>query len=54
MKCQNCGDEGAERRRQHTAYMEDETNFSILCPECQEEADRYWDDQWDDYYQSCM
>lgn len=52
MKCQVCGKEGAERRRQNTAYPKDESNFATLCPECQEDADEYWRDQWNEYYRT--
>jgi hypothetical protein len=50
MKCQSCGKEGAEKRRQSTAYVKDELNFAVLCLDCQEEAYKYWQDQWDEYY----
>lgn len=50
MKCQCCGQAGAEKRRQFTAYAYDELNFAILCDECQEEVNEYWKDRWDEYY----
>ena len=54
MKCQHCGKEGAEKRRQNTAYADDEWNFAILCDECQEESHKYWQERWDDYYSEVM
>jgi hypothetical protein len=54
MKCQKCGKEGATRNRQNTAYVNDESNFATLCPECQEEATEYWNSQWNDYYRMVM
>ena len=49
-KCQICGKEGAENRRQITAYADDKQNFATLCDGCQEETNEYWQDQWNDYY----
>ena len=54
MKCQGCNSEGAKKRRQNTSYVDDKENFSILCHDCQIEADEYWKDQWDEYYRGCM
>ena len=53
-KCKMCGDDGAKRRRQRTAYYKDEMNFAILCDRCQKEADEYWRGMWSEYYsQAC-
>lgn len=52
--CERCGNEGAEKRRQNTAYTDDERNYTILCPPCQEENDRYWRDMWAEYYDGCL
>ena len=51
-KCQLCGKEGkdVERRRQLTAYPEDEFNWATLCAVCQEETDDYWIELWNEYY----
>jgi hypothetical protein len=54
MKCQFCGKEGAVRRRQGTAYVDDELNWATLCPECQERNDAYWNEMWDEFYRNCM
>jgi len=53
-KCQFCGDNGAERRRQNTTYENDELNWMVLCNRCQKEEDEYWRERWDDYYKNCM
>jgi len=50
--CQACNKPGAKKRRQNTAYVDDEANFSILCDDCQQQADEYWKDMWDEYYAS--
>ena len=44
--CQQCKKRGAERRRQNTAYQNDESNFATLCNECQEQANEYWAERW--------
>lgn len=54
MKCQVCNNERAHRRRQRTSYVDDEMNFATLCDKCQDEADEYWNGQWDEYYSSVM
>ena len=54
MKCQCCEVEGAIRRRQNTAYADDELNFAVLCDECQKETHEYWQERWEEYYSNCM
>lgn len=49
-----CQSTNAVRRRQNTAYDDDESNFNTLCEDCQEEADKYWDERWADYYSGCL
>lgn len=41
-----------DRRRQMTAYHNDESNWNTLCFEHQQEADAYWTERWQDYYNS--
>jgi hypothetical protein len=53
-KCIRCGCDGAKRRRQFTAYVNDEMNFAVLCDECQEEASEYWMERWNEYYGSVL
>ena len=53
-KCQCCGKEGVKRRRQGSAYPDDELNFAVLCDECQTEANEHWVDMWDEYYTMVM
>lgn len=43
----------ASKNRQKTAYVNSD-NTAILCPQCQEVADEYWDDMWDQYYSSML
>ena len=54
MKCERCEAEGAERRPQKTAYVDEERNYATLCEPCQKDADDYWDDKWAEYYAGCM
>lgn len=54
MVCQGCGAKDATRTRQNTAYVDDDRNFAILCPPCQDEANKYWRDQWDEFYSMVM
>jgi len=49
LKCSRCKAEGASNNRQRTAYANPD-NMAIYCPSCQEEADAYWKEQWDEYY----
>jgi len=55
-KCPMCKrrSKTVERRRQHTAYVEEERNFVICCEECFIEVQKYWQDMWEDYYSNCM
>ena len=43
-----------DRRRQNTAYHEDELNFNTLCFVHQAETDAYWDERWRDYYSGVL
>lgn len=54
MECQRCKKEGAEMRRQGSAYAEDKLNFAVLCDACQEERNEYWVDMWHEYYGAVM
>lgn len=47
-----CERTDATRHRQNTAYVEDSMNWVILCPDCSKENDKYWKDQWSEYYGS--
>jgi len=42
----------AEKRRQKTQYIDEDSNFSTLCKDHQKEVDEYWDDMWSGYYSS--
>ncbi len=52
--CQCCGRTGAKRRRQNTAYHNDEQNFATLCPMCQEMQDEHWAEMWRECYSSVL
>lgn len=50
VKCVCCGGTAAYKRRQNTAYLDEESNYCVLCEGCQVEADAYWQERWDEYY----
>ena len=54
MKCSHCKKNGAKKRRQNTNYPNDESNFAILCDDCQKDADEYWREMWDEYYKEVL
>jgi len=54
LECEYCNALGAVKRRQNTAYVDDELNWKTLCPECQEENDKHWKDMWLQYYYDCL
>lgn len=54
LKCWRCGEMNASRNRQQTAYVDDESNFAVFCPTCQDETDKYWQEMWTDYYNSVL
>ncbi len=45
-----CESKNATRRRQNTAYVDDERNWATLCDECAMANAAYWKGMWDDYY----
>lgn len=51
LKCERCEKVGPDvsRRRQNTAYVNDESNFAVLCDDCQKDADEYWSERWAEY-----
>ena len=53
-KCNRCKKRGAKRRPQLTQYLDEELNWDCLCESCQEGADEYWQERWDEYYSGLM
>ena len=49
LKCSGCGATNASNNRQRTMFP-DSDNMAVLCPTCQDEADKHWDDLWEEYY----
>jgi len=49
--CENCGAENGSKNRQFISYV-DSDNMAILCPLCQSDRDKYWNEMWNciDYY----
>jgi len=39
----------AYRRRQNTAYNDEESNYATLCAEHHAESDEYWEERWHEY-----
>ena len=56
LECAGCGKKGpdVQKRRQNTAYHDDASNWSVLCPDCQAEANEYWAERWAEYYSGCL
>ncbi len=54
LECEECGTCNARKNRQRTYYPDDASNWTTLCPSCQEINDEYWDDMWAEYYASVM
>lgn len=50
--CDKCGQYGAAKNRQNTAYEDDEKNYATLCDICQTEEDEHWKYMWADYWSS--
>ena len=44
--CQGIG----KRRRQSTAYHEEEDNWVRMCDRCFELQEKYWEERWAEYY----
>ena len=44
--------DGVKRRRQNTAYEDDESNFVVACKNCFEEIQEYWAERWAEYHSS--
>ena len=41
-----------KRFRMNTAYLEEESNYSVGCKHCQKECFDYYEELWNDYYSS--
>ena len=39
-----------KRRRQNTAYVDDELNYVFACDKCFEEIQEYWKERWSEYW----
>jgi hypothetical protein len=50
MQCQGwegpCDRQDAVRFHMRTQYYEEEKNYVVLCPACQQKCNEYWDDMW--------
>ena len=44
--------DGVKRRRQNTAYEDEESNFVVACKNCFDEIQEQWAERWDEYYSS--
>lgn len=43
-----------ERRRQLSQYHNDESNWLTACQDCNDEADEYWRERWQEYYSGVL
>lgn len=43
-------DRPAKRRRQDTAYVDDEMNWVVMCDECAKHNEEHWKSMWAEYY----
>lgn len=43
-----------KRRRQSTAYVEDEKNYIICCQKCFDNIEEHWDEMWRELYKEQM
>lgn len=51
-RCQRWLCRGVKRRRQNTAYQDEESNYITVCRECFDEVEEYWDERWKEYHNS--
>lgn len=49
-----CFNHNATRYRMNTAYHDEEDNWTILCPDCQEDCSEHWKNMWAEYYSMVM
>jgi len=40
--------------RMNTRYADEERNYRVLCPVCQQHSEEYWADKWAEYYAGCL
>lgn len=43
-----------KKRKQNTAYVEDEKNYIVCCKSCFEDVEAYWDERWKELYEDQM
>jgi len=41
---------GVESRRMNTAYVNDESNFTLSCEPCYDKTISYYAEMWDEYW----
>jgi hypothetical protein len=39
-----------KRYRMHTAYVDEESNYTIICKACTHENDAHWAERWQELY----
>ena len=50
--CEQWFRSGVKRRRQNTAYVDEESNYITTCIDCYDEIQALWAEMWDEYYKS--
>jgi hypothetical protein len=55
-KCPCCGINKPYvlRRRQNTAYEDEESNYVECCEDCFEQIESYWEERWQEYYSQVL
>lgn len=49
-----CDSVDAKWYHNNTAYVDQELNWSYLCPFCIKQSDKYWKEMWDMYYSQIL
>lgn len=50
----SCDRKDAWREHMNTRYVDEESNYATLCPDCWKECGEHWKEMWADYYSNCM
>ena len=48
--CEFCGLPNVNLKRKNTQYAEDDRNWAYACDDCINIDNKYWQEQWDEYY----
>lgn len=48
--CNKWFTKGLKRRRQSTAYVDEESNYITCCKMCFDDIELYWKERWEEYW----